>query len=213
VTDLSSMTTEELLAVYQRAKATKGGKTPTMPGGVVNKVNEDLDAIGVGSATNARMEPYKADLQAKRMDLGPVRNIFMNAQNFVGASTPESRKFATFRSDLEKMRNDSLKLNKGVQTEGDAQRAWNELFKNMNDEKLVAERLAQIQSYNDEAIRQKKFVVNGTRQQYGQPAPDYSKLETPRGRFAPPPAPTPRAAPTADPRKLSDDQLRKMLGY
>lgn len=201
MTDLSQMTDDDLLATYQQLKAAKPGKVYAMPGGVTNKINEDLEIIGTGTATNARMEPYKADLRSQEINLGPVRNLFMSGQNWAGRSSPESRKYATFQSDLEKMRNDSLRLNKGQQTEGDATRAWKELFKNMNDEKLVADRLAQIQSYNDEAVRQRKFIVNGTRRQYGQPEPDYSKLETPRNAFmgagqqaAPPPS---RVAPSS----------------
>lgn len=183
MTDLSTMTDDELLATYQQLRAS-GGKQRAMPAGVVNKVNDDLDFIGTASSMNARLTPYKADLQEKKLDLGPVRNLFMQGQNAVGMSSPQSREYAKFRGDLEKMRNDSLRLNKGVQTEGDATRAWNELFKNLNDEQLVAERLGQIQSYNDQAIRQKKSIVNQTRGQYGLPPPDYKGVEAAPNIFA-----------------------------
>lgn len=185
MTDLSRMSDDELLATYKQLKAARpAGKTYAMPGGVRNKLNEDLETISVTSASNARLEPYKTDLASQKINLGPVRNLFMQGQNAVGMSSPDSRRFATFRADLEKMRNDSLRLNKGVQTEGDAVRAWNELMTNLNDEKLVAARLEQIQSYNDEAIRQKKQIVSATSRQYGQPEPDYGRLETPRHQFS-----------------------------
>lgn len=183
--DLSQMTDDELLAMYQQLKA-GGGKPRAMPGGVVNSLNEQIEAAGTGSAVNARMEPYRQDLDGGHLDLGPVRNLVMEAQNWAGQSSPQSRRYATFRGDLEKMRNDSLRLNKGTQTEGDAVRAWNELFTNLHDEKLVAERLAQIQSYNDEAVRLRKGVVDSTREQYGLGGYDWAKVDVPRDQYAKP---------------------------
>lgn len=182
MSDLSGMTDDELLAMYQRVKG--GGKARAMPGSVVNKVNDDLENIGTASQINARLTPYKTDLESRKLDLGPIRNKVYEAQNWAGLSNPQSVEYASFRGDLEKMRNDSLRLNKGVQTEGDAGRAWNELFKNLHDEKVVAARLGQIQQYNEAAIRLKKSIVGQTRSQYGQPEPDYSKIESPPNLFA-----------------------------
>lgn len=54
---------------------------------------------------------------------------------------------------MERLRNESLRLNAGVQTEGDAQRAWNELFGNLNDESVVKAQLQRIQQLNNRAIQ------------------------------------------------------------
>lgn len=188
------------------------GKIPVMPGGVVNKLNDDIDAIGTTSAINARLEPYRQDLDAKKLDLGPIRNLVMQGQNAIGMSSPQSVEFASFRSDLEKLRNDSLRLNKGTQTEGDAQRAWNELFSNMTDEKLVAARLAQIQQYNDQAIKLKKGVVDSTRGQYGMGPADYSKADVPRDAYVKKTGGQVQTGGGVKPSKMSDDQIKSALG-
>lgn len=174
MSDFSHMSDDELLAMYQQLK---GGKAKgALPATVQKLDSDDLNVIGTASQMNSRLNPYVNDLESRKLDLGPVRNIFMQGQNALGMSSPQSREFATFRSDLEKMRNDSLRLNKGVQTEGDAQRAWNELFSNLNDEKLVAQRLRQIQSYNEQAIRFHQANVNQRRAQYGVAPPNYGEL-------------------------------------
>lgn len=87
-----------------------------------------------------------------RLNLGPWTNRGAEILNWSGQSNENSRNYASFVSTLEKLRNDSLRLNNGVQTEGDAQRAWNELFKNLNDEGVVRQRLAEIQRINNRAI-------------------------------------------------------------
>lgn len=156
-----------------------GGGRPAkpLPIGVQKMDNEDLGAIAMASQINQRLTPYIASLQAGKLPLGPVSNLAMEARNFAGRSSDESREYGNFRSDLEKMRNDSLRLNKGVQTEGDAQRAWNELFKNLNDPKLVADRLERIQGYNEVAAAARKAKIDDRRMMYGVPSPEYEKYE------------------------------------
>lgn len=101
------------------------------------------------------------------LELGPVRNLQSRMQNFFGQSDAPSRNYASFKSNLEKLRNDSLRLNKGVQTEGDAQRAWNELFTNLNDEALVKQRLAEIDAINQRAVADRTRTMQFRRQAQG----------------------------------------------
>jgi hypothetical protein len=84
-----------------------------------------------------------------------------------GMSTEESRNFATFKSNMERLRNESLRLNTGVQTDGDAQRAWNELFQNINDTKLVQQRLQEIQRINARGVELQKLKIDSVRANYG----------------------------------------------
>jgi hypothetical protein len=84
-----------------------------------------------------------------------------------GWSTEESRNFASFKSTLERLRNESLRLNTGVQTDGDAQRAWNELFQNINDTGLVQQRLKEIQAINKRGAELHRLRVDSVRGNYG----------------------------------------------
>lgn len=166
--DLSQMTDDELLDLYQqeRAKAEPGKPLPV---GVQKMEADDLDAIFAAGSTKATMAKNLDRLGRKELNLGPVANLVSEGRNWAGMSDPNSRNYSSFRSDLEKMRNDSLRLNKGVQTEGDAQRAWNELLKNVNDEELVTQRLKEIGEINDRALQFRTQVVNQRRSQYGAP--------------------------------------------
>ena len=61
-----------------------------------------------------------------------------------------------------------------MQTEGDAIRAWNELFQNINDPKLVKERLGQIQRINARGADLQKLNVDQIRANYGAEPLDYT---------------------------------------
>lgn len=140
---------------------------PALPATLQKQEDADIEIIGAASQSNAILRPTRQKLQERKLDLGPIRNRVYEARNWMGASSPESREYASFRANLEKMRNDSLRLNKGVQTEGDAQRAWNELFNNLNDERLVAQRLAEIEQINQNAINLRSDMVNTRRKDRG----------------------------------------------
>lgn len=139
--------------------------------------NEALDIIGTANGINADLNQVEKQLETNKLKLGPVENLKSQALNAAGFSTPESRNFASFRATLEKQRNDSLRLNKGVQTEGDAQRAWNELFNNLNDKQVVKQRLQEIQKINKRGADLQKLQVDQIRANYGAAPVDFTQFE------------------------------------
>jgi hypothetical protein len=143
----------------------------------LNMQNQHLEALNIASAVNTRLEKSRSWLDSGQLDLGPAKNVFARVQNAAGVSSEQSRAFASFRADLEKLRNDSLRLNKGVQTEGDAQRAWNELMANLNDPEVVRQRLGEIEAYNRQAIAFHKDMVAQIREDSGMAPLDTSKFE------------------------------------
>lgn len=145
-----------------------------MPATALKMQNDALDMIGISSSIQADLGAIEEQIKTGALDFGPVKNLVNNARNIAGVSTEQSRNFATFKSTLEKLRNDSLRLNKGVQTDGDAQRAWNELFQNINDPGVVQKRLAEIKSINARAVDLRKREVEDIRNNYGQPQYDFS---------------------------------------
>jgi hypothetical protein len=146
------------------AKASKPAQLPTA---ALKMQQESLDAIGTASSINADLAAVNKQIEAGKLKFGPLSNLANRGLNAAGMSTEESRNFASFQATLEKLRNDSLRLNKGVQTDGDAQRAWNELFNNINDTGVVKQRLAEIQRINERAVQLHRLNVDSVRGNYG----------------------------------------------
>jgi hypothetical protein len=152
-----------------------------LPAAALKMQQEGLDAIGTASSINSDLDAVNQQITEGKLKFGPVGNLANKALNAAGMSTDESRNFASFQANMEKLRNDSLRLNKGVQTDGDAQRAWNELFSNINDTKVVQQRLGEIKRLNERAVELRKLDIDNVRSNYGQDPLDtekYSKVPT-----------------------------------
>lgn len=124
-----------------------------MPAAVMKMVQESEEKAGTAAGILQRMQGHKQKILSGELQFGPVSNLVSQGRNFAGRSNEQSRNLQLFMSDLEKMRNDSLRLNNGVQTEGDAQRAWNELFANLNDTQYVLAGLDRIEAINQRAAQ------------------------------------------------------------
>jgi hypothetical protein len=163
--------------VGQTDPATGEKKTPPpkpIPAAALKLQQEELDAIGTASNLEKDIGALSGMIDQGKLLLGPAENVKSNLRNMAGMSDDNSRNFASFRAMLERLRNDSLRLNKGVQTEGDAQRAWNELVANINDPKVVRQRLEEIQRVNQRAVALRKNNVDVIRANYGHPELDVS---------------------------------------
>lgn len=183
---------------------------PAMPPALQTKEDEDLAAIEAGSGINGLLGNYQTQIETGTMNLGPVENAWSPVARWAGKASPNDIAVGSFKAGLERMRNDSLRLNKGIQTEGDAQRAWNELFTNTNDENFVLQRLKEIQAINKRAVDIRQANIALRRERSGlPPIGDISAFEAPlqmpqigdqSGQAAPPaaapaPAPATRGAP------------------
>ena len=140
-----------------------------MSAGVQSKEDEDISDIQSVQSINTQIDQILTKLDPKKGDLalGPINNLISQGQNLAGLSTPGSRDYAVLEATLEKMRNDSLRLNKGVQTEGDAIRAWNEITKYMTDPAVVREQLQRISVLNAQAAQQRLQRINIRRSRNG----------------------------------------------
>lgn len=188
----------------QRLKMGAPGAKP-LPSTALKMQNEELDMIGTASNIDADLGNIITAIDKGKLKVGPLENAVSSARNWAGVSSENSRNFATFKSSLEKLRNDSLRLNKGVQTEGDAQRAWNEILANINDEQLVKQRLEEVRQINRRAVELKKLNVDNLRANYNQQAIDYSGYTGQRGAIM-------NDSLKGDISSLSDDDLLKALG-
>lgn len=140
-----------------------------MPATALKLQQEELDAIGLSGGISADLGALVKQIEAGDLKLGPVENLMSKGKNYAGMSDKNSRNFQSFIATLEKNRNDSLRLNKGVQTEGDAVRAWNEILANVNDEKVVVQRLREVQQLNERAAQLRRMNVDTIRANFGHP--------------------------------------------
>lgn len=164
---------------------TSGGQGKPMPAAALKMQQEEMEAIGLASAIEKDLGAISQKLADGSLRLGPYENLKSQGLNAAGLSSENSRNFASFRSTLEKLRNDSLRLNKGVQTEGDAQRAWNEILANINDIPLVQQRLSEVQAINNRAIDLRKNNLNVIRNNYGAPPLDMRVYDNLKPAIAP----------------------------
>ena len=171
-----------------------------MPTSALKMRQESLDAIGTASSMSADLASLASQIESGALNLGPVDNLISEGLNYTGMSSENSRNYQSFKATLEKLRNDSLRLNKGVQTDGDAQRAWNELLTNINDPKVVMQRLSEIDAINRRAVELHQFNLNQIDQNYGRQPLDTSPLRSQPaaiGAGAPPARQATPAAPAA----------------
>lgn len=146
--------------------ANGGYSAKPLPAAALKMQSEAVDAINTASGINSQLDSVAKQIEGGKLDFGPVSNAVSGARNWAGMSNEQSRNLASFRSTIEKLRNDSLRLNTGVQTDGDAQRAWNELFTNINDTDLVKQRLIEIQGINKRAEQLQRMRVDQIRGNY-----------------------------------------------
>lgn len=148
-----------------------------LPVAALKLQDEDLGAIGTFAGIDSDLAGIEKQITDGRLELGLTSNLTAQARNYLGASNESSRNLATFKAKLENMRNAVLLLNKGVQTEGDARRAMDEMISNINDKDVVLQRLAEIRALNQRAVQLKKNNIDTVRRNYNAPDMDYSKYE------------------------------------
>ena len=148
-----------------------------MPASAVKLQNDELTAIGTFAGLDSDLGGLQKQVEQGKLKFGPVANLISQGRNVTGRSTEESRNFASFKSKLENMRNAVLLLNKGVQTEGDATRAMNEILTNINDPGVVSQRLGELRALNQRAVDLRKNNVDLLRSNYGHEGLDFGKYE------------------------------------
>ncbi len=156
-----------------------------MPAALQKEEADDLMAMQSVETINSSLGKVAQQIDSGELDLGLFANFMARGKNYVGASDESSRNYASFVSTLEKLRNESLRLNKGVQTEGDSVRAWNEMITNINDPELVKQRIAEISELNASAASLRRNLINQRRETNGMPPidPD-SMVSRPGGESA-----------------------------
>jgi hypothetical protein len=163
----------------QKRKETSEAK-PQLPPKGIEAQQERLDKRASVNSITADLTGVLKDLETGRLVLGPRRNLENELKNKFGNSTPESIKYSSFLNTMEKMRNDVVRLNTGTQTEGDSQRAMNELMGSLGDTKNVKNRIGELIRLSKRAGDQHETAINTMRKEYGAEPMDFKSMASPK---------------------------------
>lgn len=166
-------------------------KEKPMPPSIAKQQDELLGELAISNNLETDLQASIDVLDSGGIDLGPINNQMLKLRNSGWIdSTPESRNAANLMATLQKQRNDSLRLNKGTQTEFDAARAWSELLGSdeenptlPKDEKLLSSGLKRIQGLNKRASMEKNIRIDRLREDYGKESIDTSDLSQPNPSY------------------------------
>lgn len=170
---------EDIRRMVLGRDAAAGGSKP-LPTTALKLIQDETNAANTADGINQFLGRHLQKIKGGELEFGLVSNTLAQGRNFLGQSNQQSRNFQEFRSDLERLRNESLRLNTGVQTDGDAQRAWNELFANLNDTAFVQQRIESIMRLNERAKLLRQQNVEAIRANYGQSGDQEAPTAGPR---------------------------------
>jgi cobalamin biosynthesis Mg chelatase CobN len=122
-----------------------------IPVGALNQVLGAQDALGATRVISDIIGKHTSRIQDGSLVIGPVDTIGAKLRTTLGRSTPQDVNLNEWEADKTKIVNESLRLNKGVQTEGDAQRAVQELM-GASDQQTAIRALKRLTELNKRAV-------------------------------------------------------------
>lgn len=133
---------------------------------------EELDKIRISKNIADQTTKY-IDLFAQgKIPTGPIDKALAKAGGAVGVNSENLVNLKDFERFKTTLRNESLRLNKGVQTEGDAQRALEEFdAANTVEDQIAA--MAELRQINAKGARLRADNLNIARQSANAPYKDY----------------------------------------
>lgn len=147
----------------------KDGSAPDakpIPVGSLNKVLEAQDALGATQVISDIIQKHARRMQSGELVVGPVDTIGAKFRTGLGMANAQDVNLNEWEADKTKIVNESLRLNKGVQTEGDAQRAIEELM-GARDQATAARALRRLAEINARAVQLQKQKLTTIYGNYG----------------------------------------------
>jgi hypothetical protein len=148
-----------------------------LPASALKLQNEALSALGGFKNVDADLEALEQQIAEGKLEVGPVARAGAFVRSNLNRSTENDRNLSSLQTKLEGMRNAILLLGKGVQTEGDAKRAMDEIIKNLNDQELLKQRIPELRAKVRRDADLQRSQVDLLRSNYGQPQMDFSKFD------------------------------------
>lgn len=151
------------------ANARDGNKRSFLNPTLQKSEDTDMEIVQGSLNTANSVSPLIKDLEGGQLNLGALANAKNTARNWFGKSTPESLKYAELEQTVQHLTNETLRLNKGVQTEGDAKRAASELTAAFakNDNEAMAQALRRIGRINQQAAVDRSRLIDQRRSSQG----------------------------------------------
>lgn len=147
------------LALREQLAANKAVKV--LPAGALKTEGENvytaLDAVSIANQTDAQIK----SLITSGVKFSPT-NAQLKVKAALGSTDPETLQFNEYRRFQNKLVNDTLRLNKGTQTEGDAIRAVKELSSANSTQDVVAS-LQKIRDLNAETANRTNKLISSNR--------------------------------------------------
>lgn len=162
-----------------------GGEKP-IPVGALKELLSVEDALGGTQLLNNIIQKHAGRIESGTLRVSPASSLLARGRTFIGQATDNDVALNEWNADLTKIVNESLRLNKGVQTEGDAQRAANELM-SANDPRTVAAALKRLAGFNRQAAELQARKATMINSNYGR-ASQVPDLGTVFGGGAPAPS-------------------------
>jgi hypothetical protein len=161
---------EKRRMVIGREGAAAGAKP--MPVGALKEMLSIEDSLGSTKLVADTLAKHASKIQSGDLSVSPVNAIGARVRETFGAANTNDVNLREFKADITRTVNEWLRLNKGVQTEGDAQREYKAIM-DSNDPVVVArsiERLSKIMKNTVEIQVRKREAIQRNYGQGGQTA-------------------------------------------
>ena len=131
-----------------------------MPVPIQKEVQSLSGDIAVSDRIVDKALGFVDDIESGKINLSLAANAVDKARQNLSLSTEETAAKDALEQFVLQTRNDLVSLEKGVQTDGDAQRMLDEVIPNLNDPKIVMARLMEMVEAQDRSINLKKKQTN-----------------------------------------------------
>jgi hypothetical protein len=139
--------------------------TKVLPAGALKMESEDistaLDAVGIANQTDAQIK----SIVSSGLKFSPT-NAQLKVKAALGSTDPETLQYNEYKRFETKLTNDTLRLNKGTQTENDAVRALKELSSANSTQDVVAA-LQKVRDLNAQAAARTNQLISTRRKSGG----------------------------------------------
>lgn len=165
---------DDIVALEQQKKTSKPLSTSAQ-----KAEDEDFGAIDISSSILTQTQGFLDQIDSGDLTFKPLSGLTDSIALAANSSNEAILNRQDFDLFLEKLRNDTLRLNKGTQTEGDAKRALQEIVKNKSNTKVVQRALEKLQIANERAVEERKRNINRRRKTQGVGSFDFSGYQDP----------------------------------